>query len=145
VFEATEFLVVARGLLSDETSSTAFREARAARVRTAYGRAYYALYLLVTVELRRRHQIDPRRLQHGAVYSKLQSPRADDEVRQLGRELERMYRLRQQADYELAPRPEWQAQLENARSAKKVVDLAADWAASLPRLDFSPVVPLFRP
>ena len=99
MFDAREFFAVARGLLGEGLPTQAFRAARAARVRTAYGRAYYALY--------RRYHVDP--------------------------------------DYELAPRPEWRRHLENARSARKVVALAADLAAGVPRLDFSPIVPLFRP
>jgi hypothetical protein len=145
VFDPVEFLAVARGLIDERGSGAEFRDTRAARVRTAYGRAYYALYLLVREELVHRHHILPRQLHHGAVYTNLQSPRAASPVRQLGRELQRLYTLRQKADYELAPDAGWEAQLENERAAAKLVALAADWAASQPRLDFSPVVPLFRP
>ena len=143
MFDPTEFLAVARALVGNSGSSGVSPVARAGRVRTVYGRVYYALYLLVRSELERRHRINPRKLQHGAVYSKLQSSRADAEVRHLGRELQRLYTLRQKADYELVPLHGWQRQMEDERAASKLINLAADWAANLHRLDFSSVVPLF--
>jgi hypothetical protein len=141
MFEPAQFFVVARWLVSEH----ALRGAQAACVRTAYGRAYYALYLLVRAELERRHHIEPRRLQHGAVYTHLQSPRAGEQVRSLGRELQRMYTFRQKADYELDLPPEWEARMEDEALAADLVAAAASWAARLPHLDFSPVVPLLDP
>jgi uncharacterized protein (UPF0332 family) len=141
MFEPAQFFVVARWLVSEH----ALRGAAAARVRTAYGRAYYALYLLVRAELERRHHIEPRWLQHGAVYTHLQSPRAGEQVRSLGRELQRMYTLRQKADYELDLPAEWEARMEDEALAADLVAAAASWAARLPHLDFSPVVPLLDP
>lgn len=80
MFDPAEFLAVARGLVDERAPADAFRGARRARVRTAYGRAYYALYLLVRTELAHRHRILPRRLHYGAVYTHLQSSLADHQV-----------------------------------------------------------------
>src|SRR5215218_9914836 len=88
-------------------------EANEARVRTALGRAYYALYLLVRAEIARRHGVSLRSLQHGAMYTRLQSPRASDEVRQLGLDLQLLYTHRQMADYELDPTLSWKEKLED--------------------------------
>ncbi|MFL5540809.1 MAG: hypothetical protein ACJ8J0_17590 [Longimicrobiaceae bacterium] len=141
MFEPAQFFLVARWLVSEHAP----REAEAARVRAAYGRAYYALYLLVRTELERRHHIRPRWLQHGAVYTHLQSPRAGEQVRSLGRELQRLYTLRQKADYALELPPEWEARMEDEALAADIVAAATTWAARLPLLDFSSVVPLLDP
>jgi len=145
VFEPAQFLTVARGLVIERGLANAFRGTGAARVRTAYGRAYYALYLLVRNEIERRHHVRPRWLHHGAVYTHLQSPRAGEQVRSLGRELQRMYTLRQKADYELDLLPEWEAQMEDEELAADLIAAAASWVARLPALDFSPVIPLLDP
>lgn len=141
MFEPAQFLVVARWLVSEHAPWGA----DAARLRTAYGRVYYALYLLVRTELERRHHLERRWLQHGAVYTHLQSPRAGEQVRTLGRELQRMYTLRQKADYELDLPPEWKVQMEDEALATDLIAAAASWATRLPHLDFSPVVPLLNP
>src|SRR5215218_2154072 len=111
-------------------------EANEARVRTALGRAYYALYLLVRAEIARRHGVSIRSLQHGALYTRLQSPRASDEVRQLGRDLQLMYTLRQRADYEMDPPPSWKKQLEDPTGAEALVRRAGELARTIPHLDF---------
>ena len=145
MFEPGQFLVVARWLVSESNDANPLRHAEAARVRTAYGRAYYALYLLVRTELQRRHHLKPRQLHHGAVYTHLQSPQAGVQVRDLGRELQRMYTLRQKADYELELLPEWETRMQNVDAASDLVAAAASWAARVPHLDFLPVIPLFGP
>jgi len=142
VFPPTEFLSLAQQLLKDARLQPR-AEANSARVRTALGRTYYALYLLVRAEIARRHGVSLRSLQHGAMYTRLQSPRASDEVRQLGRDLQLLYTLRQMADYELDPAPSWKKQLEDAEGAAALVRRAGELARTLPRLDFSPVVSLF--
>ena len=141
MFDPAEFLTVAHGL----TEAGPQPEAAVARLRTAFGRVYYALYLLVREELSRRHRIPYRHLPHGAVYTHLQSPRASGRVRELGRDLQRMYRLRQTADYELAPDPVAKGQLEDARLVDLLIHLATEQAKALPQLDFSPIVALLDP
>jgi len=143
MFEPSHFLAVAGWLLDGPQTDPAWRSMREARVRTAYGRAYYALYLLVRNELERRHKLRTRALAHGAVYTHLQSSQASEEVRQLGRELQRLYTLRQKADYELVPIAEWEKLMADERFAAELVVLAAEWSPRLSRLDFSPVVTLF--
>lgn len=145
-FEPIAFLHLAQHLVGPGaatlSSSAAVSEAR---VRTTLGRTYYALYLLVRREISRRYGVLHRHLQHGTVYIRLQSPLASDEVRRLGRSLEWMYTLRQKADYELDPAASWREHLTDELRAFGLAQLAMEFAALLPRLDFSPVVPLLQP
>lgn len=134
MFDPAEFIHLAGQLASDPGS---------ARVRAAYGRAYYGLYLSVRREIAGRHRIHRRRLTHGVLYSYLQSPRATTEVRRLGQELERLYALRQEADYELAPEEPWRRHMEDHRLAATRAARALTLSRSLPGLDFSSVIPLF--
>lgn len=141
MFDPSDFLTIAR-----ELSDSARKRGRGpAALRTAFGRVYYALYLLVREELATRYRIHHRHLPHGAVFTHLQSPRAGRHVRELGRDLQRMYRLRQAADYELAPNPVAQGQLADAGLAGSLIEIAERRAKALPRLDFAPVVPLLDP
>jgi hypothetical protein len=144
VFPPAEFLRLATRLI-DDARREPLSESNAARVRTALGRAYYALYLLVRTEIMRRHGVPVRSLQHGAMYTRLQSPRASDEVRQLGRDLQLLYTLRQKADYELDPAPSWKRQLEDPGGAEALVRRARELAGTISRLDFSPIVSLLDP
>lgn len=141
MFDPAEFLTVARRL----AEAGPHLGAPPARLRTAFGRVYYALYLLVREELSRRYRIPHRHLPHGAVYTHLQSPRASGRVRELGRDLQRMYRLRQTADYELAPDAEANRQLEDVALVGSLIHLAETQAKALPQLDFAPVVALLHP
>lgn len=140
-FPPAAFLHLAQQLVAQvEPSSPEMREAR---VRTALGRTYYALYLLVRAEIMRRHGIPLRRLQHGVVYTRLQSSVASEEVRRVGRMLEWLYALRQKADYEPAADPAWRGRLEDPVGAGELAVSALAIAAKLPKLDFSAVAPLF--
>lgn len=145
-FEPIAFLHLAQQLVEPGGSILAPSAAtREARVRTTLGRTYYALYLLVRREISRRYGILHRHLQHGTVYTRLQSPLASDEVRRLGRSLEWMYTLRQKADYELDPDGSWREHLTDEVRALGLAQLAIELAALLPQLDFASVVPLLRP
>jgi hypothetical protein len=145
MFDPADFLVVARDLAVRGRSVAEPRVVpSAAYLRTAFGRAYYALYLLVRSEIARRHGINHRHLPHGALYTHLQSSRASGRVRELGRELQRMYEFRQKADYDLAPGARMTAQLEDTNLLNSLINRADEFAAELPHLDFSPVVPLFQ-
>jgi len=146
VFPPASFLHLAHQLATaGDAEAPPSPEVSAARVRTALGRSYYALYLLVREEISRRHGVSRRWLQHGTVYTRLQSTLASDEVRRLGRNLEWMYTLRQKADYELDPDPLWREHLEDAAGAAALARNALELAGTLPRLDFTPVAPLFAP
>lgn len=111
-----------------------------ARVRAAYGRAYYTLFLAVRAAISRKHGIPERRLEHGRLYTHLQSPRAEPRVRGVGKQLEHLYRLRRRADYELAPDAAWQ----NAGSADLAAQQAMQLAATVEALDYGSIVDLLR-
>jgi hypothetical protein len=112
-------------------------------VRTAYGRADYGLYLTVRSEIMRRHGLHQKKLNHGALYTHLQSSRASKRVRRVGFELQRLYALRQSADYELAPSHPWRSHLEDADLAATLATRALALSRTVSQLDFSPVVTLF--
>jgi len=145
VFDPADFLTVARELTARQSRGAMVPAASPARLRTGFGRAYYALFLLVRTEISVRYQVPYRRLQHGALFTHLQSVRASKHLRGLGRELQRMYTLRQKADYELAPDPNVKGQLEDPDLLDALIDRAEELAATLPQLDFSPVIPLLDP
>ena len=90
-FDARQFFAVAESLVSDARREDGLREAR---LRTAYGRLYYGLYLIVRDMLIRKHGVPAPRLGHGALSGFLQHSRLADDVRKIGRELERLYALR---------------------------------------------------
>src|SRR6185503_17345435 len=100
-------------------------------LRTAFGRAYYGLFLLVRTEISVHYRVPYRRLQHGALYTHLQSSAAGKHLRELGRELQRMDTFRQQADYELAPDPRVKSQLEDAELLNALIDRAEELATTL--------------
>jgi uncharacterized protein (UPF0332 family) len=139
VLDPADFLHVANELVAGSRSEAL----TPARVRTAVGRAYYAVFLLIRAELSRRHRVPLRRIQHGSVYTHLQSPRAGDELRHAGRELERLYAARQKADYDLAPDAFWRRHVEDPSAARILLRSAGKLAQAIPRLDLSPIAPLF--
>ena len=147
MFDPVDFIRLARQLSADPaaTSAIAATIPSSARVRTAYGRAYYGLYLTVRSEIATRHGIHHRKLNHGAVYTHLQNSKAPKRVRRVGRELQRLYTLRQTADYELAPSYPWRGYLEDADLAATLATRALVLSRMVPHLDFSPVVSLFDP
>jgi hypothetical protein len=144
VFDPVDFILLARRLSA--VSAPSFEApaiSSSARVRAAYGRAYYGLYLGVRAEIANRHRVDQRKLKHGALYTHLQSPRAAKDVQRIGRELQRLYTLRQKADYELAPADPWRGHLDDAVLATTLAEQALLLSRMLPRLDFSSVISLF--
>ena len=146
MFPPTSFIHLAHQLVTSGAGEPpSSPEMIAARVRTALGRSYYAVYLLVRAEISRRHGIAPRHLQHGAVYTRLQSSTANDDVRRLGRKLEWMYTLRQKADYELDPDSPWREHLHDVEGAEAIALTALELAQAIPQLDFSPVAALLDP
>jgi hypothetical protein len=144
VFDPADFILLAGHLAAGSASRGATAATSSpARVRAAYSRAYYGLYLCVRREIAARHGIHQKKLSHGALYTHLQSSTATKGMRRIGRELERLYTLRQKADYELAPAEPWRVQLEDATLAATLAERALDLSRMVPHLDFSPVVSLF--
>ena len=125
MFDPVDFILLARRLSADSAASGEVpRTLSSARVRAAYGRAYYGLYLAVRTAIANRHPIDRRKLNHGALYTHLQHSRAGQEVQRVGRELQRLYTLRQKADYELAPTDPWRGHLDDAVLAVTLAEQA---------------------
>jgi hypothetical protein len=144
MFDPVEFILLARQLAADPATVGATATLHgSARVRTSYGRAYYGLYLTVRREIASRHGLQHKQLNHGAVYTHLQNSKAPKAVRRLGRELQRLYTLRQTADYELTPREPWRTDLDNVKLAATLALRALALSRTVRQLDFAPVVPLF--
>jgi hypothetical protein len=141
VFDPIGFLHLADELAIESARSNAVT--RAARIRTAYGRLYYGLFLAIREAIVGRHGVPARRIEHGALISHLQHSMLDGAVRKLGRELQKLYGLRRHADYELAPAPHVRAQLEDPASARILAREAIAFARQIPHMDFAPIAHLF--
>jgi hypothetical protein len=85
----------------------------------------------------------PRRVAHGALYTYLQSASVAADVRRLDRELERLYALRQKADYETSPPPDLEKVLRNPAYVDWLATQALDRMALLDQMDFSPILHRF--
>src|SRR5215212_5127168 len=109
MFAPEEFILFAREIAVGNTLGGS----AAARARTAHGRTYYGLFLIIRSILVGRHGLHVRRIEHGTLIRRLQHSSITRELRDLGRELERLYSIRQKADYELSPSPGWQARVED--------------------------------
>jgi hypothetical protein len=145
LFKPLQFAVLARQLVAGNLDGAfeGVSTSRECRLRAALGRSYYALYLTTREVIARRHGIDHRRLVHGALYTNLQHSTASPGVRLLGQELARLYTLRQKADYEVLPVPEWHRKLTDQRYVELVAKQAMASAVTLDRLDFASVADLF--
>ncbi|HEX6747169.1 MAG TPA: hypothetical protein VF092_07700 [Longimicrobium sp.] len=139
-FEPVEFLDVAIEIC---TKARALSYPSEPWVRTAAGRAYYGLYLIVRSAIADRHNISQRRLNHGAVCSHLQNSRLSHDVRAVGRHLEYLYALRRRADYELLPERHWQVRLSDPNAVMALTLEADRLARTVPHLDFTPIAHLF--
>ena len=142
MFSPAEFGVLARQIAAGDlvTPIEGASASVEARVRAAYGRAYYTLFLAVRSAIAARHAVPERRLEHGKLYTYLQSSRADARVRAVGKQLQHLYDLRRRADYELASDAAWG----NVHSADLAAQQAIHLAAVAATLDFSSVVDLLR-
>jgi hypothetical protein len=132
--------VLARQIAAGDTPIEGASAPVEARVRAAYGRAYYTLFLAVRSTIAARHAVPERRLEHGKLYTHLQSPRADARVRGVGKQLQHLYDLRRRADYDLAPDATWR----NVHSADLAAQQAIHLAAIVATLDFGSVIDLLR-
>lgn len=114
-----------------------------ARIRTAIGRAYYALFLSIRTEIRtlegkaihgRGDQID-----HGALKNFLYLAKNTD-LNNLARTLDELYEARRQADYVLEPTGRWERYYESPRNAKRLLKRAEAEIRRLPNIDFTEMV-----
>jgi hypothetical protein len=138
MFEPVQFIDLAHELARGELRAAS----PATRARTAYGRLYYGLFLTVRRILMERHGLSSRQVRHGPLYRWLQHSSVHAPLRKLGRDMERLYALRQKADYELDAAPSWLAEIENPELARVHATRVADLARTVPALDFTSVVPL---
>lgn len=122
--------------------SRALTGSAAVRARTAHSRTYYGLFLIIRSILVGRHGLHVRRVEHGLLIRRMQYSSVSGELRELGRELERLYSIRQKADYDLAPSPEWQTRVEDPEFAAVSAARVLVIAERVRHLDFSPLVPL---
>ena len=139
MFAPEEFIHLARELARRKQSGGS----EAARARTAHGRLYYGLFLTIRSILVHRHGLPSHTVKHGDLYRHLQHSTIQGALRELGRELEWLYSLRQKADYDLALSRGWQGKVENADFAAVAAARALALAQNVPQLDFAPIIPLF--
>jgi hypothetical protein len=146
VFDPVEFAVLARQLASGRLHAAldGVGTSPECRLRTAVGRAYYALYLSTRSAIARRHGIPERRITHGLLYTCLQYARMSGGLRLLGHELQRLYTLRQKADYEVAASARWDARIGDPKYVDMIAKQAISTARALEKLDFEPVAALLR-
>jgi len=123
--DGSRFLEVARQLVRGTTE---------AHWRTASGRAYYALMLEGRELLNRWGFVAPPRDQVHSFVRLRFTYAADQDLKQVGRALEELGRLRNQADYELASGPRFQT----ASKAQQAVQQAQDKLSLLKLVDADP-------
>jgi uncharacterized protein (UPF0332 family) len=138
MFAPEEFIHLAREL----AASTGDNRSSAARARTAIGRTYYGLFLLVRSILAHRYKVHVRRVGHGTLIRRLQHSSVRGNLRELGRELERLYTFRQKADYEMSPAPDWRAQIEDPSFAALEAARVLAYVERVRAFDFEPVAQL---
>ena len=114
-----------------------------ARIRTAIGRAYYALFLSIRTEIRTLegkaiHGRDDR-IDHGALKNLLYLANNSD-LNNLARTLDELYEARRQADYVLEPTGRWEKYYESPRNAKRLLIRAEAEIRRLPNIDFTEMV-----
>lgn len=114
----------------------------AVRARTAYGRIYYGLFLMVRAILVQRYGVPVRRVEHGRLFMRLQHSTIRGDLRDLGREMERLYSFRQQADYAVAPVRDVREMIEDPAIAAVVAGQTLTLAKRVPQFDFAPVAHL---
>ncbi|HKP74282.1 MAG TPA: hypothetical protein VJT67_02010 [Longimicrobiaceae bacterium] len=138
--------MLARQLLAADLDASVEgrRVSEECRFRVALGRAYYALFLSIRNAIARQHGIRVGWINHGLLHTYMRHLKAGPEVQALGHELRRLYALRQQADYEMNPTPEWHRKLTDSRYVELMTKQAIAGAATLDQLDFGPVLELMR-
>jgi hypothetical protein len=142
-FDPRDFLSVAIEICAEARTRSLDPDPPEAWVRTAAGRAYYGLYLVVRSAIAGRHGVSVRSLSHGAVIANLQHSRLRRDARAVGRHLEYLYAYRRRADYELVLEPGWRDKFGDADAVMALAIEANRLAVTVPHLDFSPIVHLF--
>ena len=110
-----------------------------ARVRTAVGRAYYALFLAIRTEIRVQEGRPPHgrddRIDHGNLKNSLASANNPD-LNRLSEILSRAYEARRQADYVLEPTGRWNGYFTKPRNAEKLLRSVEAEIRNLRNIDF---------
>ena len=119
-----------------------------ARIRTSFGRSYYAVFSALRVALRSaegRH-MDDRIPEHGdlpkALYLAADESGDDEEKKTLtalAKTLEELMDARRQADYVLDPPAKWVSQFSKVRTAELAAKKARDVVARIRSMDLAPV------
>ena len=114
-----------------------------ARIRTAVGRAYYALFLAIRTEIRVQEGSAPHgrddRIDHGKLKDSLASANNPD-LNRLAEILSRVYEARQQADYVLEPIGRWDGYFTKPRNAEKLLRRVEAEIRNLRNIDFTEMV-----
>ena len=138
MFVPEEFITFA----SEVAHASSLAGSPAVRARTAYGRMYYGLFLIIRAILVQRHGVPVRRVEHGRLFMRLQHSTIRGDLRDLGRELERLYSFRQQADYVVAPTGNVREMIEDPAIAAVVAGQTLTLANRVAQFDFAPLVGL---
>ena len=114
-----------------------------ARIRTAVGRAYYALFLAIRTEIRVQegsasHGRDDR-IDHGKLKDSLASANNSD-LNRLAEILSQVYEARRQADYVLEPIGRWDGYFTKPRNAEKLLKRVEAEIRNLQNIDFTEMV-----
>jgi len=145
MFAPTDFFDLAHELSSTGQNPVTSR-LRNARVRTAFGRTYYGLYLLVRAAIAARHGTASRCAGSGtATSTRISRARNCGWMRgRLGVISSICTNFAGKRDYEMEPRGVWEEKLADSALATMTVAEARRFANTIPALDFTPVVHLFR-
>ena len=113
-----------------------------ARIRTAVGRAYYALFLAIRTEIRVQKGRPPHgrddRIDHGNLKNSLASANNSD-LNRLAEILSRVYEARRQADYVLEPVGRWDGYFTKPVTQKLLKRVEAE-IRNLQNIDFTEMV-----
>jgi hypothetical protein len=108
--------------------------------RSAYGRAYYALFLAVRAAIRRAQNKDvDEEIGHGYLASTLTSS-PNDKIASVGVLLAKLYDARMNADYKLDPKNRWRIDLAKGLEAERLAKAARDQIQALSAVDFTSVL-----
>ena len=114
-----------------------------ARIRTAIGRAYYALFLAIRTAIRNREgrEIHGRgdRIDHGKLKNFLYAAN-DPKLKSLAGVLNDLYEARRQADYVLEPVGHWEGYFTRTRNAERLLKQVEATIRQLPNIDFTEMV-----
>lgn len=114
-----------------------------ARIRTAIGRAYYALFLAIRTAIRNREGKATHgrgdRIDHGKLTNFLYAAN-DPELKGLAGILNDLYEVRRQADYVLEPVGNWDGYFTKIRDTERFLKQVEATIRKLPNIDFTEMV-----